>query len=80
MSDDKNKNLPSIDDFEESNQELPSLSDLVEEKDLPSVESYIEKEEETQHKGPNTVNNARFVGSTAELAKLLKNGTKEVNK
>ena len=46
MSDDKNKNLPSIDDFEESNQELPSLADLVEEKDLPSVESYIEKEEE----------------------------------
>ena len=33
MSDDKNKNLPSIDDFEESNQELPSLADLVEEKD-----------------------------------------------
>ena len=26
----------------------------------------------------NTVNNALFVGSTAELAKLLKNGVKEV--
>ena len=48
MSDDKNKNLPSIDDYEESNQELPSLADLVEEKDLPSVESYIEKEEEIE--------------------------------
>ena len=48
MSDDKNKNLPSIDDFEESNQELPSLADLVEEKDLPSVEGYIEKEEEIE--------------------------------
>ena len=48
MSDDKNKNLPSIEDFEESNQELPSLADLVEEKDLPSVESYIEKEEEIE--------------------------------
>jgi len=46
MSDDKNKNLPSIDDFDESNYQLPSLADLVEEKDLPSVESYIEKEEE----------------------------------
>ena len=46
MSDDKNKNLPSIDDFDESNDQLPSLADLVEEKDLPSVESYIEKEEE----------------------------------
>jgi len=48
MSDDKNKNLPSIDDFEKSDQELPSLADLVEEKDLPSVESYIEKEEEIE--------------------------------
>ena len=47
MSDD-HKNLPSIDDYEESNQELPSLADLVEEKDLPSVESYIEKEEEIE--------------------------------
>ena len=46
MSDDKNKNLPSIDDFDESNDQLPSLADLVEEKDLPSEESYIEKEEE----------------------------------
>jgi len=45
MSDDY-KNLPSIDDFEESNEELPSLAELVEEKDLPSVEDYIEKEEE----------------------------------
>jgi len=45
MSDDY-KNLPSIDDFEESNEELPSVADLIEEKDLPSVEGYIEKEEE----------------------------------
>ena len=31
-------------------------------------------EEEKQIKGPSTVNNALFVGSTADLAKLLKNG------
>ena len=31
-------------------------------------------EEEKQSKGPSTVNNALFVGSTAELQKLLKNG------
>tara|TARA_Y100001968_G_scaffold4444_1_gene3935 strand:- start:167 stop:1921 length:1755 start_codon:yes stop_codon:yes gene_type:complete len=47
MSDDY-KNLPSIDDFEESNEELPSVADLLEEKDLPSVEGYIEKEEEIE--------------------------------
>ena len=31
-------------------------------------------EEENKQKGPSTVNNALFVGSTAELQKLLKNG------
>ena len=37
-------------------------------------------EEETTQKGPTTVNNALFVGSTAELAKLLKNGVKDQDK
>lgn len=37
-------------------------------------------EEEKQVKGPSTVNNALFVGSTAELAKMLKSGLKEDNK
>jgi hypothetical protein len=35
-------------------------------------------EEEKQSKGPSTVNNALFVGSTADLAKMLK-GMKEDN-
>ena len=39
-----------------------------------------EVEEEKQTKGPSTVNNALFVGSTAELAKMLKHGLKEDNK
>ena len=34
-------------------------------------------EEEKQVKGPPTVNNALFVGSTADLAKMLKDGLKE---
>ena len=63
MSDDY-KNLPSIDDFEESNEELPSVADLLEEK----------------AKGPSTVNNALFVGSTSELSKLLKAQTKKEDK
>ena len=37
-------------------------------------------EEDNVQKGPSTVNNALFVGSTAELAKLLKNGVKEQDK
>ena len=47
MSDDY-KNLPSIDDFTESLEELPSVAELLEEEDLPSVEGYIEVEEEVQ--------------------------------
>ncbi len=47
MSDDY-KNLPSIDDFSESLEELPSVTELLEEEDLPSVEGYIEKEEEIE--------------------------------
>ena len=36
-------------------------------------------EEEKVNKGPTTVNNALFVGSTAELAKLLKQQTENEN-
>ena len=36
-------------------------------------------EEEKISKGPTTVNNALFVGSTAELAKLLKQQTQDEN-
>ena len=39
-----------------------------------------EVEEEKQLKGPSTVNNALFVGSTAELAKFLKSGLEEEDK
>jgi hypothetical protein len=39
-----------------------------------------EVEEEKQSKGPSTVNNALFVGSTADLAKLLKSGIKDLEK
>jgi len=37
-------------------------------------------EEDKQIRGPSTVNNALFVGSTAELQKLLKTGLKEEDK
>ena len=80
------ENLPSIDDFTEDNSKLPSIDDIIKEENLPSVEEFIEEEkediveekieesveEETKPKGPNTVNNALFVGSTAELAKMIK--------
>ena len=38
----------------------------------------VNKEEEA--KGPSTVNNALFVGSTSELSKILKSGLNKENK
>ena len=36
--------------------------------------------EEEKAKGPSTVNNALFVGSTSELSKILKSGLNKENK
>jgi hypothetical protein len=43
------------------------------------VHKILKDVEEDKPKGPTTVNNALFVGSTAELAKLLKQQTENEN-
>lgn len=43
------------------------------------VHKILKDVEEDKPKGPTTVNNALFVGSTAELAKLLKQQTEDEN-
>ena len=65
--------------YEVAGQLIKSVSDATD-KLMDLQKKLKDVEEETQQKGPNTVNNALFVGSTAELAKLFKNGTKEQNK
>jgi len=65
--------------YEVAGQLIKSVSDATD-KLMDLQKKLKDVEEETQHKGPSTVNNALFVGSTAELAKLLKNGAKEVDK
>ena len=65
--------------YEVAGQLIKSVSDATD-KLMDLQKKLKDVEEETQQKGPSTVNNALFVGSTAELAKLLKNGTKEENK
>ena len=65
--------------YEGAGQLIKSVSDATDK--LKELQKKLKDvEEETTQKGPNTVNNALFVGSTAELAKLLKNGVKEQNK
>jgi hypothetical protein len=65
--------------YEVAGQLIKSVSDATD-KLMDLQKKLKDVEEESPQKGPNTVNNALFVGSTAELAKLLKNGVKEENK
>ena len=65
--------------YEVAGQLIKSVSDATD-KLMDLQKKLKDVNEEQQSKGPNTVNNALFVGSTAELAKLLKNGVKEVDK
>ena len=59
--------------YEVAGQLIKSVSDATD-KLMDLQKKLKDVNEESQQKGPNTVNNALFVGSTAELAKLLKTG------
>ena len=65
--------------YEVAGQLIKSVSDATD-KLMDLQKKLKEVEEEKQSKGPNTVNNALFVGSTAELAKMLKAANLEDNK
>ena len=59
--------------YEVAGQLIKSVSDATD-KLMDLQKKLKDVEEETKVKGPSTVNNALFVGSTAELQKILKNG------
>ena len=65
--------------YEVAGQLIKSVSDATD-KLMDLQKKLKDVEEETKVKGPNTVNNALFVGSTAELAKLIKTGLPKDNK
>ena len=58
-------------EYEVDGQLIKSVSDATD-KLMDLQKKLKDVEEEKVQKGPNTVNNALFVGSTAELGKLLK--------
>ena len=65
--------------YEVAGQLIKSVSDATDKlMDLQKKLKVVE--EETKQKGPSTVNNALFVGSTAELQKLLKSGLPKQSK
>ena len=57
--------------YEVAGQLIKSVSDATD-KLMDLQKKLKDVEEEKQQKGPSTVNNALFVGSTAELQKMLK--------
>ena len=65
--------------YEVAGQLIKSVSDATD-KLMDLQKKLKDVNEESQQKGPNTVNNALFVGSTAELAKLIKTGLPQVDK
>ena len=65
--------------YEVAGQLIKSVSDATD-KLMDLQKKLKDVNEEQVSKGPNTVNNALFVGSTAELAKMLKAANLEDNK
>ena len=63
--------------YEVAGQLIKNTSEIAEK--LMALHKLKKDVEEEKQKGPTTVNNALFVGSTAELAKLLKQQTENEN-
>ena len=63
--------------YEVAGQLIKNTSEIAEK--LMALHKLKKDVEEEKTKGPTTVNNALFVGSTAELAKLLKQQTQDEN-
>ena len=65
--------------YEVAGQLIKNVADATD-KLLTLQQKLKDVQEEKDTKGPTTVNNALFVGSTAELAKMLKDGLSKDNK
>ena len=64
--------------YEVAGQLIKSVSDATDK--LMDLQKKLKDVEEEKQKGPSTVNNSLFVGSTADLAKMLKSVNLEDNK
>ena len=60
--------------YEVAGQLIKNVADATDK--LMDLQKKLKDVEEEKKKGPSTVNNALFVGSTADLAKMLKDGLK----
>ena len=71
------REMPSA--YEVAGQLIKSVSDETD-KLMDLQKKLKDVNEEEKSKGPSTVNNALFVGSTSELSKILKSGLNKENK
>lgn len=62
--------------YEVAGQLIKNVGDIADK--LMDLQKKVKDIEEDSPKGPTTVNNALFVGSTAELAKLLKQQSQDI--
>ena len=61
--------------YEVAGQLIKHVGDVADK--LMALQKTTKEVKEEKKKGPSTVNNALFVGSTAELQKMLKNASKD---
>ena len=82
MSEDNIEKLPSINDFQDSSEELPSVEEYLEEEiinELPSVEEYIEKEEEiVEEKEPEISVEDAEVHDLTEVLRLISDVRRDI--
>ena len=64
--------------YEVAGQLIKNVGDVTDK--LLDLQQKMKKLKETEVRGPSTVNNSVFIGSTADLQKILKQGLKEINK
>ena len=76
---DINDNLPSIEDYRDNQDELPSISDFITEEGLPSVEEFVEKKEEVEEIVEETIEEPdQQTGDLTEVLRLINSVRKDI--
>ena len=86
MSDINDDNLPSIEDYSDNSNELPSVNDFLAEEELPSLQEFVNPEEEENSQTIEDAEGNAFIEVTdvikapewAELVRLVNNVREEI--
>ena len=75
---DINDNLPSIEDYKDNQDDLPSISDFISEEVLPSVEEFVEKKEEEEIVEETIEEPVEETGDLTEVLRLINSVRKDI--